>query len=111
MKRVFLIAAIAASIAAPGSAVAAPPQTTADPFTNYLVTRVLPNKNEIVLATFAVTSWDSQEQAIRAATFQYVDQQRLNNPSWRIVMYGPIDPPETYWTNDDRIWDSAVNTP
>lgn len=109
MRRFLSLLAIAAAFVVPATATAAPPQSTADPFTNYLVTRVLPNKSEVVLATFLVTSWDSQEQAIRAATFQYVDQQRLNNPSWRIVMYGPIDPPETYWTNDDRIWDSAVN--
>lgn len=109
MKKIITTLVAIAALAVASPAVAAPPPTTADPFTNYLVTRVLPNKSEVVLDTFLVTSWDSQEQAIRAATFQYVNLQRTNNPSWRIVMYGPVDPPFTYWTNDDRIWDSATN--
>lgn len=68
---------------------------------------MLPNGNEIALGTFLVTSWDEQEQVIRAVSFQYADEQRINNPSWQVIIYGPTD--GWYWTIDDRIWDSAVN--
>jgi len=109
LKRIVTIVVTIAALAVSAPAVAAPPQSTANPLTNYLVTRVLPNKSEVVLDTFLVTSWDSQEQAIRATALQYATLQRTNNPSWRVVLYGPIDPPSTYWTDDDRIWDSTTN--
>lgn len=105
MKRLFATAL--AALALSSSAVAAPPPgEPADPFTNYILTRILPNGNERVLETFEVTSWGDQELLIRAVAFEAVRQNRTNNPSWRLVLYGPIDPPSTYWTDGDRIWTS-----
>jgi len=108
--RSILLFMVLLGLAVPASA-APPPGITADPYTNYLLVRVLPNGTEKDLAAFEVTSWDSQEQLVRAVAFQAAAQQRTNNPSWRLILYGPIDPPLTYWTDDDRIWDSAVNLP
>lgn len=84
----------------------APNNPGVDPYTHYLATRILPNGNEQVLDSFEVTSWDDQEQVIRQVTFDYARLQRINNPAWRIVIYGPIDPPATAYTDDDRIWGS-----
>jgi hypothetical protein len=110
MKRILALATVVVALALAGPSPAAPPPgITADPFTNYLLVRVLPNGTEKELVAFEVTSWDSQEQLIRTVAFQAAQQERTNNPSWRLIMYGPIDPPLTYWTDDDRIWDSAVN--
>lgn len=109
MKKVISLVLVFLALVLAAPAVAAPePGITADPFTNYLLVRVLPNGREVEVATFAVTSWDSQEQLIRATAFQAARQQRTNNPSWVLIMYGPIDPPLTYWTDDDRIWTSAL---
>jgi hypothetical protein len=79
-----------------------------DPFTTFLVTRQLPNGNELFLAAYSIADDFGNEQAIRALTYQYVDQQKVNNPAWRILLYGPIDPPSTYWTADDIIWNSTL---
>jgi hypothetical protein len=79
-----------------------------DPTTNFVVTRILPNGSERVLASATVTD-ATQEQVIRQTAFLAARQNRTNNPSWRIVIYGPVDPPSTFWTNDDRVWDSATN--
>lgn len=104
----YLLASVLIALVLATPVVAAPePGITQDPFTNYLLTRVLPNGRETVVGTFEVTSWDSQEQLIRATAFAASRQNRTNNPSWTLVLYGPIDPPSTYWTNDDRIWTSA----
>ncbi len=86
---------------------APPPGSSFDPLTHYLLTRVLPNRTEVILDGFEVTSWDDQEQLIRAVAFDAARQRRTNNPSWTLMLYGPTDPPSTYWTNDDRIWTSA----
>lgn len=109
MKR--LLAVAVASLALVPSAMASPdPNDNAldgvDPLTNYVLTRILPNGRETVLGTFQVTSWDSQEQLIRSVAFEAARQNRTNNPSWRLVLYGPIDPPSTFWTDGDRIWTS-----
>lgn len=107
LRSLAVLAVLVALVAFAPAAPAAPePGITASPFTNYLLVRVLPNGREVTLATFAVTSWDSQEQLIRATAFAAAGQNRTNNPSWRLIMYGPIDPPGTYWTDDDRVWDS-----
>lgn len=106
MKRLLVIVLAALALSAQATA-APPPGSEFDPYTHYLLTRVLPNGNEVILDGFEVTSWDSQEQLIRAVAFEAARQQRTNNPSWTLVMYGPIDPPSTYWTDDDRIWTSA----
>ena len=106
--RLILIAFVAA-LALVGPVAAAPDPADlvgVDPYTTFVVTRILPNQREIVLDTASVTDWDS-EQLIRATALEAARQNRTNNPSWRIVIYGPIDPPSTFWTNDDRIWDSA----
>lgn len=70
--------------------------------------RVLPNGNLTTLSTFDVGDGSlTQEQVIRATTFQYADTQRINNAAWRIVIYGPTNGGP--YTIDDVIWDSAVN--
>jgi hypothetical protein len=79
-----------------------------DPYQTYLVTRQLPNGNELFLEAFTVSADWGNQQAIRAVTLDYVDQQKTNNPAWRILLYGPIDPPLTYWTADDIIWNSTL---
>lgn len=79
-----------------------------DPFATFVVTRILPNGNERVLGTAAIESVE-QEQLIRSVALAAGRQNRTNNPSWRIVIYGPIDLPSTWYTDDDRIWDSATD--
>lgn len=85
-----------------------PPQVSQDPYTTFLVTRQLPNGNELFLDAFTVSADFSNEQAIRQLVYQYVTQNKVNNPAWRILLYGPIDPPSTYWTADDIIWNSTL---
>ena len=85
-----------------------PPQVTDDPYTTFLVTRQLPNGNELFLDSFQVSADFENEQAIRAVVFQYVGLQKTNNPAWRILLYGPIDPPKTYWDASDIIWNSTL---
>jgi hypothetical protein len=110
MRRLLVLVSVVAALAVSVPAVAAPPPGLPyDPYTNYLLVRVLPNGTEKELAAFEVTSWDSQEQLIRSVALQAARQQRTNNPSWRLILYGPIDPPLTYWTDGDRVWDSATD--
>ena len=104
-----LLAALFAALALAAPVAAAPDPGDlegVDPYTTFVITRILPNGNEKVLATASVTDWE-QEQLVRAVAIGAAQQNRTNNPSWRIVIYGPIDPPSTFWTDDDRIWDSA----
>lgn len=103
-----IIALFAALVLVPATVAAPPPGVTADPTTNYVLTRVLPNGNEKDLATFQVTDWE-QSTLIREVALQAARQNRVNNPSWRLILYGPVDPPVTYWTDDDRVWDSATD--
>jgi hypothetical protein len=110
LKRLLMLVSVVAALAVTVPAVAAPPPDLPyDPFTHYLLVRLLPNGTEKELAAFEVTSWDDQEQLIRSVAFQAARQQRTNNPSWRLILYGPVDPPFTYWTDDDRIWGSWLN--
>lgn len=109
MKRI--LAALAAALILAVPATAAPDSDDlvgVDPYTTFVVTRILPNQREVVLGTASVEDWDA-EQLIRATALAAARQNRTNNPSWRIVIYGPIDPPFTFYTNGDRIWDSAVD--
>ena len=103
-----MVVVVAFVLAVPALA-APPPNLPYDPFTHYLLVRLLPNGTEKELAGFEVTSWDSQEQLIRSVALEAARQQRTNNPSWRLILYGPVDPPFTYWTDDDRIWGSWLN--
>ena len=112
-----VVAAFVVALAFAGSAVAVPevfggnpPQVAHDPFTTFLVTRQLPNGNELFLDAFTVDDINNltSEQAVRRLVEQYVSQQKTNNPAWRILLYGPIDPPSTYWTADDIVWNSTL---
>lgn len=86
---------------------APPVQQGVDPTLNYLVARIRPNGAETVLGTIDASGGLTAEQVARQATFQAAQQQRINNPSWRVVIYGPTD--SGWYTDDDRIWDSAIN--
>lgn len=85
-----------------------PPQVAHDPFTTFLVTRQLPNENELFLEAFTVADDFSNEQAVRQLVYQYASLNKTNNPAWRILLYGPIDPPSTYWGAGDIIWNSTL---
>lgn len=110
MKRILAVAALALALVAPVQAAPDPADLVGvDPYTTYVVARILPNGSERVLGTATVDEGWTNEQIIRATALEAARQNRTNNPSWRIVIYGPIDPPSTWYTDDDRIWDSAVN--
>ena len=109
MKRILAVVFAALVLASPVAAAPDPDDLVGvDPYTTFVITRILPNQREIVLDTASITDWDS-EQLIRATALGAARQNRTNNPSWRIVIYGPIDPPSTFYTNGDRIWDSATD--
>lgn len=111
MFRIALIAfAIFGLLAVPATAAPNPDDLVGvDPYTTFVVTRILPNQREVVLATASVDAGYTSDQVIRETVQAAARQNRTNNPSWRIVIYGPIDPPSTFWTNGDRIWDSATD--
>ena len=103
MRRPLLIlAAAAASIAI------AAPLAQATPQTDFTVVRVLPNGNEMTLATYLYVSGESVEQVIRTTAQDAGRQNRTNNPAWHIVIYCPTDNPDGY-TVDDRCWDSTTD--
>lgn len=113
MRRIALAFVAVAALAVASPAVAAPDPDDlvgVNPQTHFVACRILPNQREIVLQTY---DWNdgalSTEQAIRQTILSFARTQRVNNPSWRIVIYGPIDPPSTFWTNDDRVWDSSTD--
>lgn len=107
MKALILAIAIALVVATPVHA-APDVDLTIDPYTTFAVYRILPNQRETLLASASVTETNG-DAIIRATAQEAARQNRTNNPSWRIVIYGPIDPPSTWYTNGDRIWDSAVD--
>lgn len=77
-----------------------------DPSRTFVVTRVQPNLREPILATATVD--ETNTDAIRrAATQAAARQQRVNNPAWVIVIYGPTN--GAFYTDDDRIWDSRTD--
>ena len=109
----YLLATVAVFFAFTGGAVAVPevfggnpPAGVADPEHTFLVTRQLPNENELLLNTFTTDSGYTNDQAIRDATYTYSKLQRTNNPSWRIIIYGPTN--GGYYTADDIIWNSSL---
>jgi hypothetical protein len=107
MKRLVTLAALSAALVLTAPIIGAP-APVANPETTYVVTRILPNQNEIILETFMHVDGDFEsEQAIRQVTLEFADEERLNNPAWVIVIYGPTD--GAAHTNDDRIWDSRVS--
>lgn len=108
MKRILAVAALALALVAP---VQAAPDVDAsiDPYTTFVVTRVLPNGREATLGTATLEDGATSDQVVRQVALTAARQNRTNNPSWRIIIYGPIDPPSTWYTNDDRIWDSATD--
>lgn len=112
MKRLLLIGIAAFAILAPTAQAAPDPADLAgvNPYTTFVVTRILPNQRETILTTY---DWQdgtlTAEQVIRQAAFAFVRTTRINNPAWVIVIYGPIDPPSTFYTNGDRIWDSRTD--
>lgn len=112
MKRL-IVAALAALTLVPAGFAAPDPNDNllegADPFNSFVVTRILPNQREVALAVLPLADGWTTSTVVRDVTLQAARQNRTNNPSWTIVVYGPIDPPLTFWTNDDRVWDSRVN--
>jgi hypothetical protein len=108
MKRILAVAGLALALVAPVQA-APDVDPTVDPFNSFLVTRILPNQRETTLAVFELEEGWTTSTVIREVALAAARQNRTNNPSWRIVIYGPIDPPLTWYTNGDRVWDSAVD--
>jgi len=109
----FLAAAFAAFVLAlPATTVAAPDPgdlVGVDPFNAFVATRILPNGNEKVLAVYTLEAGYTTDAVIRAAVLAFVRAERVNNPAWVIVIYGPVDPPFTFYTNGDRVWDSRTD--
>lgn len=102
------IAAFVVALTLVGGAVAVPPQVNnVDPEFAYLVTRILPNGNEITLEVYEVADGYTDEQVVREVALDYGRLQRTNNPAWHVVAYGPTE--GAYWTEDDRVWDSTTD--
>lgn len=82
----------------------------ADPTITYWLVRRLPNGNNVELGQWVVTDIDNQlalEQEARAAALAQADFERINNPAWRVLLYGPTNGGD--YTDDDLIWDSLTN--
>jgi opacity protein-like surface antigen len=110
MKRILLVSIIAALALTATPVQAAPnPNCCSDPYNQFVATRILPNGNEVTLAVYSLEAGYTTDQAIRATVLAFVRQERINNPAWVIVIYGPIDPPSTFYTNGDRVWDSRTD--
>ena len=110
MKRIIAVLFAALALAAPVAAAPDPADLVGvDPFNAFVATRILPNSNEKVLAVYTLEAGYTTDQAVRETVFAFVRAERVNNPAWVIVIYGPVDPPFTFYTNDDRIWDSRLN--
>jgi hypothetical protein len=111
MKRTILAALVVTlALAAPVAASPDPADLVGvDPYTTFVVTRILPNQREVLLDTFSVDDGFTNEQVIRATVVGFVRTERVNNPAWVIVIYGPIDLPSSFYTNGDRIWDSRTD--
>lgn len=83
------------------------PDPVPNPERTFVVTRILPNKRETTLSTSSLDAGYTTDQVIRATILQFARAERLNNPAWVIVIYGPTDGGPH--TNDDRIWDSRTD--
>ena len=109
MRRVLVLLAVCAALLV-SSAQASPPLVGGvDPEWTFLVARILPNGNEIVLGTFAYSDSEGNQQAIRTISQEAARQNRTNNPAWRIVIYCPTNSPLEWYVNGDRCWDSATD--
>lgn len=108
MLKILAVAVAVLALAVP--ALAAPPVVQGlDPEWNFLVVRILPNQNEVVLGSFAYSDSEANQQAIRSISQQAARQNRTNNPAWRIVIYCPTNSPDEWYVNGDRCWDSATD--
>lgn len=76
------------------------------PQNEYLIVRLLPNGQEIVLDRFSIVSQEEDNQAVVALAADAARRHRTNNPAWRILIYGPSN--TDTWTRDDVIWDSLT---
>lgn len=83
------------------------PNPVANPDRTFVATRILPNQRETTLSTFSLDAGYTTDQVIRETTLQFVRTERVNNPAWVIVVYGPTDGGPH--TNDDRVWDSRTD--
>lgn len=110
MKRILVLIALALALAVPAQAAPDPDDLAGvDPYTTFVVARILPNGSERVLGTASLEDGYTTDQIVREAVLVASRQNRINNPSWRIVIYGPIDPPQLWYTDGDRVWDSATD--
>ena len=105
MKRVIagLFAALALTI--PGVAMPAP-DPVANPEHTFVLTRVLPNGNEITLQTWVEDGTFTNEQLVRDLAASTSTQQRINNPAWVLRLYGPTNGGPH--TDDDVIWSTLT---
>lgn len=108
MKRLITALVVALALLSPTASAAPDADATIDPYTTFAVYRVLPNQRETLLFSASMSETDG-DAVIRSVAQQAARQNRTNNPAWVIVIYGPIDPPQTWYTNGDRIWDSRVD--
>jgi hypothetical protein len=113
MKRWVAATVLALALAVPVAQAAPDPADQGlvgvDPFNSFVVTRILPNQRETVLAALPLEEGWTTSTVVREVALQAARQQRTNNPAWVIIIYGPVDPPFTFWTNQDRVWDSRVD--
>lgn len=108
-RLVLIVASVMALALASGASAAPPPNCCDDPFNQFVITRVLPNGNEVKLGLYSLEAGYTTDQVVRREVYVFACSQRLNNPAWVVVVYGPIDPPATFYTDGDRIWDSRYN--
>jgi hypothetical protein len=109
MKRLLLVAAIVLAVFAASASAAPNTNCCTNPYLQFVITRLLPNQNEITLATYSVEEGYTSDQVVRQQVYLFACSTRLNNPAWVVIVYGPVDPPFTFYTNGDRIWDSRVS--
>lgn len=83
------------------------PNPVPNPDLTFVVTRILPNGRETTLATYSLEAGFTTDQVIRATVLQFARAERVNNPAWVIVIYGPSNGGPH--TNDDRVWDSRTD--
>jgi len=76
----------------------------------YVLVRLLPGGNEVVLETIPVTAGSTGEvtTALRETILASGRGRKLAAPGQRFILYGPTEE-NVPRTADDRVWDSAVD--
>jgi hypothetical protein len=85
-----------------------PPTPVSSPDRRFVVTRFDNGIESNVIATTPLSSGYTSDQVIRKQTFDNIATYLANNPGIRFRIYGPTNGGDH--TDDDCIWDSAINS-